>query len=97
MIAFKDRWFTVEPEANGWLLFMHYFEEDIINGKLQQQTTRGWWLNETASESQVVQTALKCVITSQEHVAREHFTYQGERIFHPHQDINELLRIARTR
>ena len=47
--------------------------------------------------SELVQTALKCVLTSLEHEAREHFTYRGAAIFGPHFDVEALVRIADRR
>nr|WP_315206420.1 hypothetical protein [uncultured Albidiferax sp.] len=40
--------------------------------------------------SEVVQTALKCVLTSLEHEARENFKYKGAPIFGPHFDVDDL-------
>ena len=47
-------------------------------------------MSHEATRSEVVQTALKCVLTSVEHEARESFTYRGRAIFGPHLDVDVL-------
>lgn len=48
-------------------------------------------ISEHATESEIVQTALKCILTSAEHNVREHFTYGGTLVFGPHINISKLL------
>ena len=59
-------------------------------GKPVEQTTRKWQLSAHMTPSELVQTALKCVLTSQEHEAREQFLYRGQPIFGPHFDVERL-------
>ena len=61
------------------------------------QYTRKWPLSQYMVKSEVVQTALKCVLTSVEHRVREHFLYKGERIFGPHFDVEALYELAKNR
>jgi len=78
-------------ETNGVLyLQARYLEADIISGKPEWQHTRKWQLSEHMVKSEIVQTALKCILTSFEHRVREHFLYRGERIFGPHFDVDAL-------
>jgi len=74
-----------------------YMEPDIVTGELTEQRTRKWLLSEHAVESEIVQTALKLMLTSMEHRTREHFKYKGERVFSPHFDINFFVQAARER
>lgn len=54
------------------------------------QASRKWQLSPHMCRSELVQTALKCVLTAEEHEARERFTYRGRRIFGPHFDVDVL-------
>jgi hypothetical protein len=63
-------------------------------GKLTLQKSRKWYLSEHMTESEVVQTAFKCVLTAIEHEAREQFKYKGQAIFGPHFNVNDLVELA---
>jgi hypothetical protein len=47
--------------------------------------------------SEIVQTAFKAVMTSQEHIAREFFTYRGKQVFGPHFDVEKLADLCESR
>ncbi len=53
-------------------------------------TGRKWVISPHATKSEIVQTALKAVLTAEEHEAREHFKYRGRAIFGPHYDVDFL-------
>lgn len=72
-----------------------YKEPDITTGRVETQWTRYWPIDASWNKGQLVQTAFKCVLTSHEHRAREHFTYQGERVFGPHLALDGLVALAR--
>jgi hypothetical protein len=42
------------------------------------------------TRSEVVQTALKAVLSAEEHEARERFLYKGKAVFGPHFDVDVL-------
>jgi hypothetical protein len=52
---------------------------------------RKWLLSEHMLDGELVQTALKAVLTALEHEAREKFKYRGAAIFSPHYDIEKLV------
>ena len=56
--------------------------------------TRRWYISRDTTKSEVVQTALKCVLTALEHEAREQFTYCGRAIFGPHFDVDALVTLC---
>lgn len=58
------------------------------------QSGRKWYVSSFATKSEVVQTALKAVLTAEEHEAREAFLYRGAAIFGPHLDVDVLLGLA---
>ena len=57
-------------------------------------TGRKWPVSQHMTESELVQTALKAVLTAEEHEAREHFTYCGRAIFGPHLDVHALIDVV---
>lgn len=74
-----------------------YIEADIFSGKQEMQMTRRWLVSPHMSKSELVQTALKLVLTSAEHRVREHFKYRGALIFGPHYNIDDLHELATSR
>lgn len=96
-IKFMDREFIISTMGDGFYLQMTYFEMDVDTGKLELQKTRKWYISPYATTSEIAQTAFKCVITSQEHIAREHFTYKGERVYGPHLDVEELVALHKAK
>jgi hypothetical protein len=63
-------------------------------GNLTLMETRQWFISQNMTESEVVQTAFKCVLTAIEHEAREQFKYEGQAIFGPHFNVNDLVALA---
>ncbi len=95
-VAFKDRLFKLLKKGDGFLLQMQYIETDVLTGKMAKQHTRKWYISPWATESEIVQTALKCVLTSQEHIGREHFKYMGEKVYGPHNNVRDLVELTRA-
>src|ERR1700722_19292527 len=73
--------FDLELRGDVLLMSATYLENDIKTGKPEKQKTRKWFISEHATESEIVQTALKCILTSAEHNVREHFSYCGMSVF----------------
>lgn len=73
-----------------------YMDPDIFTGEMALQKTRKWRLSSHMTQSELVQTALKCALTSAEHRIRESFRYRGELIFGPHFDVEALVELARA-
>lgn len=93
-IRYLDYQFVI-LEKNG-LMFLQgrYIEPDIQTNDPTDQHTRKWYISEHMVVSEIVQTALLCVLTSAEHRVREHFLYKGKRVFGPHFDVEALHEIA---
>ena len=74
-----------------------YWEPDVHapDAPRKLQKTRKWRLSGHMTDSELVFTCLKCVLTSMEHRTREWFTYKGERIASPHFDVEDLVRLCR--
>lgn len=57
---------------------------------------RKWMLSEHMTETEVVKTALKAVMSAVEHEALERFKYRGLTIFDPHLRVEDLLRMRQS-
>ena len=88
--SYKDWEFRVIEEEGGPILLKVCFEDD--SGV--RWSGRKWYISRWSTKSEVIQTALKAVLTAEEHEAREKFLYQGKAIFGPHIDTDALLRAS---
>nr|WP_315237674.1 hypothetical protein [uncultured Albidiferax sp.] len=77
--------------SGAFYLRASFMAPDTHTKALALQHTRKWLLSEHMTPSEVVQTALKCVLTSLEHEARENFKYMDAPVFGPHFDIDDLV------
>lgn len=96
LVFFPGYQFNVHT-LRGELYLQASFEARCsLTGELMTHTTRKWKLSEHMTRSEIVQTALKCVLTSVEHEARERFLYKGQCIFGPHFDVEQLVKLAKA-
>lgn len=86
--------FEVRESHGGVFVQANYFDFDVETPR--GQTTRKWLLSPEMTESEIVQTAFKCCLTSAEHRAREDFNYRGYRVFGPHYDVNDLIGLCQV-
>jgi hypothetical protein len=88
-IKFQDRTFRLLEKGDGFLLQMQYMEPDvnIPGSEPVLQSTRKWYISPYMSPTEIVETAWACVCRSQMHVASEHFTYKGHRVYSQHFDL----------
>lgn len=86
--------FHVCAAHGGVLLHATYMDADTYTGAPELQYTRPWRLTPEMTDSEIVQTAFKCCLTSAEHRCREAFTYRGARIFGPHFDVEDLVKLC---
>ncbi len=68
------------------------FVDDAMEDNPQPHRGRKWLLSQYMSDSEVIQTAMLAVLTAEEHEARERFRYNGQAIFGPHQNAEDLAR-----
>lgn len=97
LCTFEDYVFKVGEKRGVPYLQAEYVEADISTGQSGLQLTRKWMLSGHMVQSEIVQTVFKCVMTSMEHRAREHFKFRGARIFGPHFDVDALVELVRTK
>lgn len=97
LIFFPGYQFVVHTVRGELYLQAEFEARCTITGELQIQKTRKWRLSEHMTRSEIVQTALKCVLTSVEHEARERFLYRGQAIFGPHFDVEQLVDLVKAK
>lgn len=89
--AFQEYIFDVHLDGRGEIFLQaSYMEADTVTGVIESQLTRRWFISPHMTDSEIVRTAFKCIITSMEHRTREWFTYKGRAIFGPHFDVDVL-------
>lgn len=100
-IQYKNWRFHVMQDDCGYCghggrywLQIRWYDKDSYTGDIEPQSSRKWFLSEHMTESEVVLTALKAVLTAEEHEAREQFRFNGKRIFNPHPSMVALMQIA---
>jgi hypothetical protein len=88
-LTYRDWRFRLSPdEGDPWLQVTFHDEKGDF------WTGRKWRLSAHMTDSEVVQTALKAVLTAEEHEARERFTYRGRAIFGPHISVDTLWEVC---
>src|SRR5687767_8188349 len=80
--------FKVHPAVSGWLLQVVFTTTCTATGQTLPQGGRKWYISHWATNAEVVQTALKAVLTAMEHEVRESFLYAGRAIYGPHQSLD---------
>lgn len=90
-IEFQQSRFLIHERPDGFFVQLAKEEDDVETGQRELYYGRKWFVERTATRSEVVRTAFKAVVTWQEHEARDHFTYRGQRIFGPHVEVDDLL------
>lgn len=94
-VRYKHNWRIVVRELDagtGRLYLQVQFQAPCaVTGRNEVQSGRKWLLSRHMTEGEVLQTALKAVITAEEHEARENFKVDGEAVFGPHLDVDALL------
>jgi hypothetical protein len=91
-VSFPGYTFIVERSTRVYLQAT-FMAPCADTGALELQHTRKWYLSQEATVSEIVQTALKLVLTAMEHEARERFMYKGFPVFGPHLNVEQLLQL----
>lgn len=84
------------PEGRTYL---QIFQVATCNrtGEPYNEGGRKWDISKYMTESEIVFTVWKAVLTFMEHELREQFMYKSKRIFDPHIDVNALLSVCEQR
>ena len=73
--------------------FLQIYKETVCNrtGEPYRDGGRKWDVSIHATESEIVLTVFKAILTFTEHELREQFEYKGFKILDPHTDVNSLI------
>lgn len=76
-------------------LFQVVYDEPDVDGPPGslpvEQRGRKWYISPYSTETEIVRTVYKALLTSMEHQLGEHFKYRGERVYSPHLSIESRL------
>jgi hypothetical protein len=94
-LSYKDWTFRIEKDGIGlWFLQVRFQDEDVVTRAVKNHGSRKWRMSMHMTRSEIVQTALKAVLTAEEHEARERFLYVGRAIFGPHLNVDTLWELT---
>lgn len=93
-IDYKDWQFHLIVDQGKMSIQARFFDRCADTGDTIMQYGRKWQISKHMTKSEVLQTALKAVLTAEEHEAREKFTWRGRAIFGPHIDIEALWQLS---
>jgi hypothetical protein len=92
---FPEYGFDLWEDQRGAIYLQGFYDEaDVKTGLPERQQTRRWFLSPSMSKSEIVQTVFKCVMTSMEHRAREHFRFRERAVFGPHFNVDRLWELC---
>ena len=90
-LKYKHWQFHVEKDGIGlWYFQVRWIGRHVTTRELANWGGRKWRMSMHMTRSEIVQTALKAVLTAEEHEARERFLYRGRAVFGPHLDVEAL-------
>ncbi len=91
-ISYKDWSFDIGIKSDVLYLQVKFLAPDNGSDKpsLEIQRGRKWMLSEHMTHSELIQTALKAVLTAEEHETREQFLYKNKAVFAPHFNVDAL-------
>ena len=99
-VRYKDWRFHIDAEllesgdSRPWLQ-VHFHAPDNENPEVSGPAKgRKWFLSPHMTESEVVGTAFKAVLTAEEHEAREKFKWRDRAVFGPRIDVESLWEAA---
>lgn len=94
-VTYKDWQIALMQNERGLpYLQVRFTASDSTTGAEAQWSGRKWQLSSHMTDSEIVGTALKAVLTAEEHEAREQFLYRGRAVFGPRLDVDRLWELA---
>lgn len=88
--------FMYDTRGYWYLQIMDPKGIDNVTGKPLPWKGRKWLISEHMTNSEIVMTVFKAVMTAVEHEAREQFLYKGQAILDPHYDVDRLVELRRS-
>lgn len=99
-VTYENFVFHSGPLGDGFFLQVEFLAPDnSIQAHVGAYDWKGrkWYVSAHSTDSEVILTALKAVLTALEHEAREKFKFRGRAILHPHPDLEVLWQVAEER
>lgn len=98
-VAYPGLEFQTLSEGPGRVFLRVHNPEGIDNVTSEDMPWSGrWWrLSEHMTDSEIVGTAFKAIITCLEHEARENFLYKGQAVYDAHLDVEELVKLRASK
>jgi len=93
-VSYKDWNFHVGRDQSRLFLQARFLARSAETGEVIMQACRKWLLSPHMTKSELVATAMKAVLSAEEHECRENFRYRGRAIFGPHFDVEKLVMIC---
>ena len=94
-LKYKDWRFRIEKDGIGlWFMQVVFDAPDASEGNAITCHGRKWRMSMHMTKSEIVQTALKAVLTAEEHETRENFLFRGRAIFGPHLSVDALWQMV---
>lgn len=95
LVTYRDWVFHLGQDAIGlYYLQLKFDAADHDTGGVESWAGRKWRLSVYMTDVELLQTALKAVLTAEEHEARERFHYRGVALFGPHLSLDALMQAA---
>lgn len=89
--------FECKSETNRCSLRVHCPDgRCATTGKRWHWNGRWWRLSPHMTDSEIVATCFKAVITALEHEAREAFKFKGASVYDAHLDVHELVKLRQS-
>lgn len=83
LIRYKNWGIIAQADGDRYYLQVIFLATSLQKG-------RKWFLSPFMTDSEIVSTAFKAILTAEEHEVREHFKYRGQSIFGPHFNFDRL-------
>lgn len=83
-VTYKDWKFIVGTYSTRFYLQLEFGD----------QKSRKWIISPHMTKSEIIATALKAVITAEEHEVREAFKFKKQPIYSPHYDVEKLVALC---
>lgn len=93
-IAFPGKNIYAGDMDSGYYLQVVFFADCAHGGERKEWRGRKWYVSSHSTDSEIIQTCFKALLTSAEHETRERFKYKGKAIFAPHYNVDKLLQLA---
>src|SRR5271157_3122541 len=94
-IEYKDWTFVVKSFGLGDMYLQVRFKTvNCRTGEPYEANGRKWLISQHAVASEVVGTAMKAVLTAEEHEIRECFKFRGKAVYNPHINIEALIAVS---